>query len=92
MTNGATIGIDYSLTHSVFSMSSNMDSEIHMPDLSHFMHSSLLDGVQPSDFQYVFFTKSSYFNVLPLTILDPMHFCNSSFVLGTHSQGLLKDF
>ena len=30
--------------------------------------------------------------VIPLTILDPMHFCNSSFVLGTHSQNLLEYF
>ena len=57
MTNGAAIAIDDSLTHSVFSMSSIMDSEIHMPDLSHFVHASLLDGVQPSDFQDVSLAK-----------------------------------
>ena len=50
VTNGAAISIDDSLTHSVFSMSSSMDSEIHMPNLSHFVHSSLLDGAQPSEF------------------------------------------
>ena len=50
MTNGAAISIDDSLTHSVLFMSSIMDSEIHMLDLSHFVHASLLDGVQPSDF------------------------------------------
>ena len=50
VTNGDAIAIDDSLTHSVFSMSSIMDSEIHMPDLSHFVHASLLDGAQPSDF------------------------------------------
>ena len=50
VTNGAAIAIDDSLTHSVFSMSSIMDYEIHMPDLSHFVHASLLDGAQPSDF------------------------------------------
>ena len=50
MTNGDAIAIDDSLTHSVFSMSSIIDSEIHMPDLSHFVHASLLDGAQPSDF------------------------------------------
>ena len=45
-----TIAIDDSITHSAFSMSSIMDSEIHMLDLSHFLHASLLDGVHPSDF------------------------------------------
>ena len=74
MTNGATIAIDDSLTHSVFSMSSIMDYEIHMLDLSHFVHASLLDGAQPSDFQDVCLSKSSSFSVLPLTILDPMLF------------------
>ena len=49
VTNGASIAIDDSLIHSIFSMSFIMDSEIHMPDLSHFMHASLLDGAQPSD-------------------------------------------
>ena len=44
VTNGATIAIDDSLTHSVFSMSSIMNSKIHMPYLSHFVHASLLDG------------------------------------------------
>ena len=52
MTNGASISIvGDPLTHSVFSMSSIMDSEIHMPDLSHLVHASPLDGAQPSDFQ-----------------------------------------
>ena len=50
MTNGDDISIDDSLTHSVLSMSYIMDSEIHMPDLSHFVHASLLDGAQPGDF------------------------------------------
>ena len=50
VTNGAAIAIDDSLTHSVFSMSSIMDSEIHMPDLSHLVHASPLDGAQPNDF------------------------------------------
>ena len=85
MNNGAAIDIDDLLTHSVFSMSSIMDSEIHMLDLSHFVHSSLLDGAQPSEFHDVCLAKSSPFSVLPLTILDPMHFCSSSFVHGTHS-------
>ena len=92
MTNGASISIDDSLTYLVFSMSSIMDSEMHMLDLSHFLHASVLDGAQPSYFQDVFLANSSPFNVLPLTILDPMRFCSSSFVLGTHSQSLLEDF
>ena len=50
VTNGDDISIDDSLTHLVFSMSSIMDYEIHMLDLSHFVHASLLDGAQPSDF------------------------------------------
>ena len=85
MSNGASIAIDDSLTHSIISMSSIMDYETHMPDLSHFVHASLLDGAQPSDFQDVNLANSSSFSVLPLTILDPMCFCSSSFVLGTHS-------
>ena len=63
--------LDDSLTHSVFSMSSIMDYEIHMLDLSHFVHASLVDGAQPSDLQGVFLAKSSIFSVFPLTILDP---------------------
>ena len=42
-----TIAIDDSITHSAFSMSSIMDSEIHVPYLSHLVHASLLDGVHP---------------------------------------------
>ena len=41
---------DDSLTHSLFSMSSILDSEIYVPDPSHFVHNSLIDGAQPSDF------------------------------------------
>ena len=74
VTNGAAIAIDDSLTHSVISMYSIMDYEIHMPHLSHFVHDSLLDGAQPSDFEDVFLAKLRPFSVLPLTILDPMHF------------------
>ena len=54
MTNGVVIAIDDSLTHSMLFMSSIMDFEIHMLDLSHFVHTSLIDGAQPSDFQDVF--------------------------------------
>ena len=57
VTNGAYIAIDDSLTHLVFSMCSIMDSEIHMPDLSHFVHASLLDGVQPNEFRDVCLAK-----------------------------------
>ena len=46
VTNGAAISIDDSLTHSVFSMSSIMDFEIHMPDPSHFVHTYLLNCAQ----------------------------------------------
>ena len=55
--DGAAIDIDDSLTHLVFFMSFIMDSEIHMLDLSHFVHASLLDGAQPSDFQDVSIAK-----------------------------------
>ena len=90
VTNGS--AIDDSLTYSMFSMSSIMDFEIHMPDLSHFVHAFFLDGAQPSDLQDICLAKSSPSSVFPLTILDPMHFCSSSFVLGTHSQSLLEYF
>ena len=92
VSNGDSIAIYDSLTHSVFSMFSIMDYKIHMQYLSHFVHASLLDGAQPSDFQDVFLAKSSPYSVLTLTILDPMCFNSSSFVLGTHSQSLLEDF
>ena len=62
-----------------------------MPDLSHLVHASPLDGAQPSDFQDACLAKSSPSSVFPLTILDPMRFCSSSIVLGTHSQSLLED-
>ena len=74
MTNAIAIVIDDSLTHSVLSMSSIMDSEIHMPDLSHLVHASFLDRAQPSDLQDVCLAKSSPSSVFPLTILDPMRF------------------
>ena len=74
VTNGAAISIDDSLTHSLFSMNSIMDYEIHMPDLSHLVHASFLDDAQLSDFQDVCLSKSSPSIVFPLTILDPMCF------------------
>ena len=85
MTNGDVIAIDDSLTHLVFYMSSIMDSEIHMPYPSHFVHTSLLDDAQLIVFMDVFLSRSSPICVIPLTILEPMRFYNSSFVLGTHS-------
>ena len=45
VTNGAPISIDDDpLTYSLFSMSSIIDSEIYVPYLSHFVHTSLIDG------------------------------------------------
>ena len=55
VTDGDSIVIDDdSLTHSLFSMSSILDYEIYVPDPSHFVHTSLIDSAQPSDFQDVF--------------------------------------
>ena len=54
MTYGLDIVIDYdSLMHSFFSMPSILDYEIYLSNPSHFVHNSLIDGVQPSDFQDV---------------------------------------
>ena len=85
--NGYSIFIvDDSFTHLAFSMSSIMDYEIHMPDPSHLVPTSLFDGAQLRVFQDVCYSRSSSICVIPLTILDPMHFCNSSFVLGINPQ------
>ena len=93
VTYGAASDIDYDpITHSFFSKYPILDSEIYVPDPSHFVHTALLDGAQPSDFQDLCLAKSSPSNVFPLTILDPICLCSSSFVLGTHSQSLLEDF
>ena len=91
MTYGTASDID-PFTHSVFSVSSILGFEIYVPDLSHFVHTFLIDGAQPSGFQDVCLAKSIPFSVFPLTILDPMCFSSSSFILGTHSQSLLEDF
>ena len=72
-------------------MSSIIDFEIYVPNPSHFMHTSLIDGAQPNDFLYVFLSKSSPISVIPLTILDIMYFCISSFFLGINTQDLLED-
>ena len=51
VTYGADIDIDDDpITHSLFSISPILDSEIYVPDPSHFVHTSLLDGAQPIDF------------------------------------------
>ena len=51
MTNGADISIDDGpLTHSLFFMSSILDFDIYVPDPSHFVHNSLINGAQPGDF------------------------------------------
>ena len=51
VTYGTSADIDYDpITHSLFSKSPILDSEIYVPDSSHLVHTSLIDGVQPSDF------------------------------------------
>ena len=51
ITYGAATDIDYDpVTDSFFSKSPILDDEIHVPDSSHLLHSSLIDGAQPSDF------------------------------------------
>ena len=51
VTDGDAIFIyDDSLTHSLFSMYSILYYEIYVPHPSHFVHTSLIDGAQPSDF------------------------------------------
>ena len=51
---GASLDVNYDpITHSLFSKSPILDSEIYVPDSSHLVHTSLIDGAQPSDFQDV---------------------------------------
>ena len=89
---GVSIDIDDDpITHSLFSKSRILDSEIYVPNPSHFVHTSLIDGAQPSDFQDVCLAKSSLICVIPLTLLDLMCFNISSFVLGINTQNLLED-
>ena len=46
----AAIDIDYDpITYSLFSQSPILDSEIYVPDSLHLLHTSLIDGAQPSD-------------------------------------------
>ena len=62
-----------------------------MRNHSHFVHTSLIDGAQPSDFQDEFLAKEILICVIPLTLLDLMWFNISSFVLGINTQNLLED-
>ena len=58
VTCGSAIDIyDDPITRSLFSISPILYSEIYVPDPSHFVHTSLIDGAQPSDFQDVFLAK-----------------------------------
>ena len=51
VTYGASIDVYYDpITHSMFSKSPILYSEIYVPDSSHLLHTSLIDGAQPSDF------------------------------------------
>ena len=47
----------YPITHSLFSISHILYSEIYVPYPSHFVHTSLLDGAQPNEFQDVCLAK-----------------------------------
>ena len=69
----ADIDVDYDpITHSLFSKSPILDSEIYVQDYSHLVHTSLIDGAQPSDFQDVCLAKSSLICAIPLTLLYRM--------------------
>ena len=91
VTYGAAADIDYDpITHSLFSQSPILDSEIYVPDSSHLVHTSLIDGEQPSDFQDVCLATSILICVIKLTLLDLMCFRISSSVLGINTQILLE--
>ena len=62
-----------------------------MQDPSHFVHTSLIDGVQPSDFQDDCLAKSRLICVIQITLLYLICFCVSSFFLGINTQNLLED-
>ena len=69
----ADIDIDYDpITHSLFSKSPILDSKIYVADSSHLLHTSLIDGAQPSNFQDVCLAKSSLICVIPFNLLDIM--------------------
>ena len=61
-----------------------------MPDSSQLVHTSLIDGAQPSDFQDFCLAKSSLICVITLTLLDLMCFSISFFVLSINTQSLLE--
>ena len=51
VTYGAAADIDYDpITHSFFSKSPILYSKIYVPDSSHLLHTSLIDGAKPNDF------------------------------------------
>ena len=51
VTYGAYIDIDDDpITHEILSIYHSLDYEIYVPDSSHFVQTSLIDGAQPSDF------------------------------------------
>ena len=51
VTYGSAADIDYDpITHSFFSKYPILDSKIYVSDPSHFVHTSIIDGAQPSDF------------------------------------------
>ena len=86
MTYGDSIDIyDDTFTHSLFFKFPILDSEIYVPDPSHFMHTSLIDGAQPSAFLDDYLAKSSIMCVIPLTLIDLMCFKISSFFLGINT-------
>ena len=73
VTYGAAADIYYDrITHSFFSQYPILDSEIYVPNPSHLLLTSLIDGAQPNDFQDVFLAISHPISVFPLTILDIM--------------------
>ena len=83
---GAYIDIDDDpIAHSLFSKSPILDSDIYVPDPSHLVHTSLIDGVQPSEFQDACLAKSKLSFVIPLNLIYLMCFRISSFVLGINT-------
>ena len=73
VTYGAAADIYYDpITHSLFSQYPILDYEIYMSDSLHLLHTSLIDGAQPNDFQDVCLAKSSLICVIPLTLIDLM--------------------
>ena len=80
------------ITHSLLSQSPILDSKIYVPDSSHLLHTSLIDGAQPSAFQDVCLATSSLIYFILVTLLDLMCFRISSFVLGINTQSLLEYF